>query len=89
MPRVSFTENLRKHIECPPVVTGGGSLRTVLDQAFEGNPLLRGYVLDDRGRLRKHMNIFVGQEMVRDRDGLSDPVGEDEDVFIMQALSGG
>ena len=47
------------------------------------------YVCDERGRLRRHVNIFVGDERLVDRDRLSDPVDADSRVFIMQALSGG
>jgi len=47
------------------------------------------YVCDERGRLRRHVNIFVEEEMVTDRATLSDPVKPDQQVFILQALSGG
>lgn len=47
------------------------------------------YVCDERGRLRQHVNIFVGSEAVRDRSRLTDAVPEAARVFIMQALSGG
>jgi molybdopterin synthase sulfur carrier subunit len=47
------------------------------------------YVCDERGCLRTHVNIFVGQERILDRTRLSDPVDEDSRVLIMQALSGG
>jgi hypothetical protein len=47
------------------------------------------YVCDERGCLRTHVNIFVGQERIWDRTRLSDPVDADSKVLIMQALSGG
>jgi hypothetical protein len=47
------------------------------------------YVCDERGRLRRHVNIFVDELSIGDRATLSDPVGRDARVFIMQALSGG
>lgn len=47
------------------------------------------YVCDERGRLRTHVNIFIGEERVADRARLSDPVEPASRVFIMQALSGG
>ena len=60
-----------------------------LDQVFETQPKLRSYVLDDQGRLRKHVAVFVDGEMVHDREGLTDPVSQKTEVFVMQALSGG
>ena len=47
------------------------------------------YICDERGCLRTHVNIFVGQERILDRTRLSDPVDETSRVLIMQALSGG
>ena len=47
------------------------------------------YVCDERGRLRRHVNVFVDGLSVGDRARLSDPVGPTSQVMIMQALSGG
>ncbi len=47
------------------------------------------YVCDELGRLRQHVNVFVGRERVNDRATLSDPVGPRSRVLILQALSGG
>ena len=52
-------------------------------------PGLSSYICDERGRLRRHVNIFIGNDRVRDRDGLSDPVDDRARVYILQALSGG
>ncbi len=89
MPRVVFTENLQRHVRCPPVDVPGATVREVLEAAFRDNARARGYVLDDQGELRRHMTVFVGGEQVRDRKGLSDPVPTAAEVCVMQALSGG
>jgi sulfur-carrier protein len=47
------------------------------------------YVCDERGRLRRHVNVFVGEESVADRARLTDRVEPGSRVFIFQALSGG
>lgn len=47
------------------------------------------YLCDERGRLRTHVNVFVGTQMIRDRRGLSDPIAPGDEVHIIQALSGG
>ena len=47
------------------------------------------YVCDELGRLRQHVNIFVGKERVNDRATLSDPVEPGSRVLILQSLSGG
>jgi hypothetical protein len=65
---------------------------TVADVVREVERIAPGftyYICDERGCLRTHVNIFVGQERILDRTRLSDPVEDDSRVLIMQALSGG
>ena len=89
MPRVVFTSNLKRHTECPETMVCGGTVREALDAVFARNERLRGYVLDDQGRLRTHMVIFVDGQPVKDLEQLSDAVVPSSEIFVMQALSGG
>lgn len=89
MPVVHFTQNLQRHVACPSLRVAGTTLGEALAAVFADNPRARGYVLDEHGALRKHMNAFVDGRQARDRIGLGDPVGPDSEIWIMQALSGG
>ena len=89
MAQVAFTDNLLKHLPCPPTKAAGDTVRAVMEAVFSENPPLRSYIVDDQGRLRKHVNIFVNDEMIADRTGLSDSVEENDRIFVFQALSGG
>jgi hypothetical protein len=89
MARIAFTQNIQRHVTCRETEAAGASVREVLDNLFAGNPRARAYVLDDQAELRKHMTIFVDGQMIRDRQRLSDPVGETSDIYVFQALSGG
>lgn len=89
MPRVVFTQNLKRHIDCPETVVQGKTVREALDSVFADRQQLRGYVLDDQGALRQHMVVFLNGMPVRDRRELSDPVDAETEIFVMQALSGG
>ncbi len=89
MAKVAFTDNIQRHVSCPPAEAPGSTVREVLDHVFAENPRARRYVLDDQQALRRHMLVFVDGEIIRDREGLSDPVGEHSSVYVFQALSGG
>jgi hypothetical protein len=89
MARVVFTQNLQRHVSCPPADVSGQTVREVLDAIFVTNLRARGYIVDEHGALRKHMLVFVNGEQVRDRSQLSDPVPAGSEVYVMQALSGG
>ena len=89
MARVTFTDNLQRHVRCPPLEVGGGSLAEVLATVFREYERARGYVLDEQGALRKHVVIFIDGVMVKDRRTLTDVVSPTSEVYVMQALSGG
>ncbi len=89
MPHVIFTANIQRHVACPPGDVAGRTVREALEAVFAGNPAARGYVLDDQGALRRHMVVFVDGQQIADRAGLSDAVGADGKIHVMQALSGG
>jgi hypothetical protein len=89
MAHVCFTPHLEKHVDCPSQDVNGATVRESLDAVFKENARLRGYILDDRGRLRQHVVIFVDGKPIVDRERLSDSVTATSEIYIMQALSGG
>ena len=89
MPRIQFTPQLRRFTDTPVVDTGATTLRDALAAAFDANPRLRGYVLDDQGHLRPNVVAFIDGRRSRDRVAQTDPLGPDSQVHVMQALSGG
>ena len=89
MPKVVFTPQLERFLSVPPSEVRGTTVREALDAVFAENQRLRGYILDDQGHLRQHVAVFVNGERITDSAGLSDPVTEESEVFVMQALSGG
>ncbi len=89
MASVAFTENIQRHVRCPSCEVAGDTVREVLEAVFAKNERARGYLLDDQGGLRRHMIVFVDGRAIQDRENLTDPVPENGEVFVMQALSGG
>ena len=89
MPRVSFTANLNRHVDCPTSEVAGETVREALDGLFAQHPQLKGYVCDEHGRLRKHMVVFIDGQPVKDRETLGDSITEASEIYVMQALSGG
>lgn len=52
-------------------------------------PAVRDRVLTERGEVRPHIHIFVDGESIRDFGGLSAPVRDGAQIFILPAVSGG
>lgn len=89
MPTVRFAHSIQRHVECRTREVPGDTIGAVLEGYFRENERARGYVLDDQGRLRQHMAVFVDGRHIRDRRGLTDPVAPDAEIDLIQALSGG
>ena len=89
MPEVKFTQNLERHLSAPAVeVAGARPCARCWIRSSSATPSCASYVLDDQGRLRKHVVVFVDGELVEDRIRLSDPVEPAGELFVMQALIG-
>lgn len=52
-------------------------------------PGARDRVVTERGDVRTHINIFVDGENIRGAGGLAAPVGENAEIIILPAVSGG
>jgi sulfur-carrier protein len=64
----------------------GATVNEVLDDLERQFPGIKFRVVDEQGRLRKHMRVFVSDEVCRDLDTA---LGPRDDVTLMQGLSGG
>ena len=90
MVKVHFTQALQRfypdlqvlHLEAQTL----SEILKILDQKFPG---LSSYLVDEQGALRQHVNIFLDDRMIDDRTTLTDPLESVEELYIMQALSGG
>lgn len=89
MPQIHFTPNLRRHLAVESAEVEAATVSEALSAVFSRNPALRSYVVDDQGRLRTHVTVYVDGRPVRDRSGLADQVEDSAEIHVMQALSGG
>ncbi len=84
--RVRIPTPLRSYTGDKVVEADGATVAEVLDDLDRQFPGIRFRVVDEQGRLRTHMKVFVGDEMTRD---IATPLTADVELTLMQALSGG
>lgn len=63
----------------------GDTIAAVIGQLEAQHPPLRGWILDERGSIRRHINVYVNGE----RGAEQTPVGPDDRVDVLPAISGG
>jgi molybdopterin converting factor small subunit len=89
MPTVTFTSALQRFVAAPSAEVEAATVGEALGRVFASNPALRGYVLDDQGALRRHVAVYVNGVPLRDRTRLTDRLGPGDQVYVLQALTGG
>jgi molybdopterin converting factor small subunit len=72
----------------------GGSARLEFDGETVGellrgleraHPRIKGWILDDQGKIRTHVNVFVNGERIRE----DAPLASDDVVYVLPSISGG
>ena len=66
----------------------GDTVGEVIDDLVERYPALGAQLLQD-GELASFVNVFLGGEDIRTRDGLDTPVREGEQMILLPAMAGG
>jgi molybdopterin converting factor small subunit len=88
------------HIPGPLRVFSGGSrlvqisntpttVRDALELLYKECPGIRDRLINEEGRLREHVNIFVGEDNIRDTGDFATRVGARAEISIIPAVSGG
>ena len=67
----------------------GSSVRNLLDELDEAYPLFARRVRDERGQVRRYVNIFIGPDNIRSLQGLESVLPAGSTVMIMQSVAGG
>jgi molybdopterin converting factor small subunit len=65
------------------------SVRAVLEELERRHPSLYRGICDDTGAVRRHVNVFVNKEHMRDCNGLDTVLVPGDEIFILPAVSGG
>jgi sulfur-carrier protein len=81
---------LRKYCEgASEIGLSAPTVRVLLEELERGYPSLHRNVCDETGAVRRHVNVFVNTNHMRDRNGLDTPLVPGDEVTILPAVSGG
>ena len=87
---IQFPSALRGYCDgASELALSAPDVRAALAQLEERHPALHRNICDETGSLRRHLNVFVNTENVRDVNGLDTPLSAGDVVVIMPAVSGG
>jgi molybdopterin converting factor small subunit len=63
----------------------GGTVGEVLRALEERHPTVKGWILDEHGRIRSHVNVYVNGE----RSSADTPVASGDGLLVLPSISGG
>ena len=84
--KVLIPSPLRSYTGTDEVEAEGADLAALLADLDARYPGFRFRMVDEQDRIRRHMRVFVNNVQTFD---LAHPLGPDDNVAIVQALSGG
>jgi molybdopterin converting factor small subunit len=65
------------------------TVRDALESLRQIHPGVCSRVLDERGRVRQHVNVFLNSDNVRDLGGLDILARDGCEIFLLPSVSGG
>src|SRR2546423_2429890 len=71
------------------VVASGHTLADVIADIDRRHPGFRGRVLDESGKLRTYVNVYIGEDDARAKGGTSAAVPDGAEVMVIPAMAGG
>ena len=71
------------------IVANGRTLGDVITDIERRHPGFRGRVIDDGGRLRTYVNVYIDEDDARTKGGTDAPVPEGSEVMVIPAMAGG
>ena len=85
--RVRFAALLHDYTDGQAAVEAeGATVGEVMDDLERRFPGIAFRVIDEQGRVRRHMKVFVGESLAVDR---ATPVASTSELYVVGALSGG
>jgi molybdopterin synthase sulfur carrier subunit len=67
----------------------GGSIAELIDNLNASHPGLKDRLCDEKGELRRFVNIYVNEEDIRFQKGKDTVLKEGDEVSIIPAIAGG
>jgi molybdopterin converting factor small subunit len=87
---IQFPASLRAYCNgASELLLSAPSVRAALEQIERSHPALYSNFCDETGAVRRHVNVFVNSDHVRDREGLDTALVSGDVMTILPAVSGG
>lgn len=90
MPTISLPSLMKYYVDdlLEVQVTGNTVSQAITDLTTQ-YPTIKTHIVDNQGKLRRYVNLFVNQENINSLDGLDTSIKESDKIILMPSISGG
>jgi molybdopterin converting factor small subunit len=82
-PLRSYTEGLSD------ISVQGATVEEAMQSLVAQYPVLKPHLFTGQGALRPFVNLFVGENHIKDLQGMQTPLGEDDRILLLPSIAGG
>lgn len=67
----------------------GEFVEELLDSAIDVHPMLKKHLFNEEGELRPYVNLFLGEDNIKQLEGLKTPLSEGDTIMLIPSIAGG
>jgi adenylyltransferase/sulfurtransferase len=71
------------------VVVAGATVDEAMQSLVTQFPVMRPHLYNDRGELRPFVNLFLGENNIKDLQGLETPIQDGDRIMLIPSIAGG
>ena len=87
---IFITTPLRRFAgEQSKVGVSGNTVARAIESLTNLYPSLVPYIYDESNAIRKHVRIYLGDDDIRDKEGIETPLKDGDEISIIPAIAGG
>ena len=90
MPTISLPSLMKYYVDdLLEVQVTGSTVSQAISDLTTQYPTIKTHIVDNQGKLRRHVNLFVNKENINILDGLDTTIEESDKIILMPSISGG
>jgi molybdopterin synthase sulfur carrier subunit len=90
MPTITLPALMKYYVnDLSEVRVTGSTVSQALNDLTAQYPTIKPHILDNQGRLRRHINLFVNKENIKNLEGIETTVQESDLIILMPSITGG
>lgn len=71
------------------VSVSGQTVAETLTSLTQQYPAIQTHLFDSSGKIRRHINLFLNADNIRDLNGLETPVSDNDVIKVLPSVTGG